>query len=248
MIRKWSAIAFAAAVGLACGAGMASAQNAPQAASNEPTMVLTAKDSGLVIYVAPGTTVQVTLPEDMSTGYGWSVDDMRGTGQAVAYDDHHDFANMPGTDGEHVFTVKFGQTGETAMWLKKTRGNSKPIDTFFVDLRVGPVPTNMQDAAKAFVEYEMRTTCELNHITDGTVNHVFIEGNYVLGDWSCGNLSGEISFEMRGTAQVAKTLTSEGADMQPGQTALSIEWLTTELGMDQATAQKLIDQREHASH
>jgi predicted secreted protein len=236
-------VALAAAVAVAS-IGIASAQTAqPPAATSGQTMILSLKDNDQVIYVAPGTTVQVTLPENMSTGYGWQVEPINGTDVQVVSDTHTDFQNKPGTDGQRVIVLQAGQSGSANIWIDKVRGHTK-VDNFFIQLKIGAVPATMQEAAKMFVEDDMRSDCELNHIPGGKVDHVYMEGNYVLGDWSCGHMRGEITFEMRGTAMIAKTVSTAGEDAD---VRLSLEQIT-HFGADQATAQKLIDQRDRQSH
>lgn len=220
---------------------------AAQAATPAPTVLnLTTNDSGNSYFVAPGSTVEIRLPENMSTGYSWKLQTIEGDSVKLASETYTDKASIPGTDGTYSLKVTAGQSGQSVLTIVKTgRGSPNVVEQVIVVLIARTPPANAQEAAKMFTEEDMHLQCSINHIPDGSVDHIFIQGDYVLADWHCGRLHGEDAFQLvGGTAMAPKLVSIQGEDVQ---TKLTTDQLAF-LGMDSAAAKKLLDQRDAPSH
>jgi inhibitor of cysteine peptidase len=106
------------------------------------TMVsLVEKDSGRTINIRPGETVQITLPENASTGYRWAIDHYdEDSVEAVATEPHY-AGKAVGSGGQVAFTFRAKKTGPGEINLKNWRqweGDSSVTSRFHVRLNVQP--------------------------------------------------------------------------------------------------------------
>jgi inhibitor of cysteine peptidase len=113
-----------------------------QAEEAPKTMVsLAEKDNGRTIDVRPGETVQVTLPENATTGYRWAIDHYdQDSIEAVSTEPHYP-AKAVGSGGEVAFSFKAKKNGNGEIALKHWRqweGDASVTARFRVQLHVQP--------------------------------------------------------------------------------------------------------------
>jgi inhibitor of cysteine peptidase len=122
---------------------VAPAAGSPAEVEKAPkTMVsLVETDNGRTIDVRPGETVQVTLPENATTGYRWAVDHYdQDSIEAVSTEPHYP-AKAVGAGGEVAFSFRAKKIGSGEIVLKHWRqweGDASVTDRFRVQLHVQP--------------------------------------------------------------------------------------------------------------
>jgi hypothetical protein len=107
-----------------------------------------------------------------------------------------------------------------------------------------PVTANPA-AARTEVAEEMNLQCNTNHMQGATIDHLWIEGQFVLGTWSCGDLHGEYSFRMVGAKQLGQTYARTG-DMTVSVRFHANELIKNVTLMDRTTADLLVDHQDGA--
>jgi inhibitor of cysteine peptidase len=102
---------------------------------------LVARDSGRTIDIGSGETVQITLPENATTGYRWAIDHYDEEFiKALASEPHYP-AKAVGSGGEVAFLFQGTKTGTGEIVLKQWRqwlGDSSVVARFRVRLNVQP--------------------------------------------------------------------------------------------------------------
>jgi predicted secreted protein len=127
---------------VACGGASddATTQDATESDVKGATPVtLTAKDDGTTVKVTEGQSVEITLTQNASTGYSWSVSDDGGLGTAKEKTTPGD-VSRPGSSGTVTFTWKTtNKTGSFDLELIYQRPwaeTSPPAETFHVTLDI----------------------------------------------------------------------------------------------------------------
>ena len=98
-------------------------------------------DNGRTIDVHPGETVQVTLPENATTGYRWAIDHYdQDSIEAVSAEPHYP-AKAVGAGREVAFSFRAKKSGTGEIVLKHWRqweGDASVTDRFRLRLHVQP--------------------------------------------------------------------------------------------------------------
>jgi inhibitor of cysteine peptidase len=81
----------------------------------------------------PGRSAQVTLPENPSTGYSWSLDASKSVGLdhvSIVDDGHAPGANLPGAPGTHRWTIRGLSVGRAAVeFVYRRPWEPAPVET-----------------------------------------------------------------------------------------------------------------------
>lgn len=97
------------------------------------TIPVTQQDSGSTIQAAEGDTIDLTLPENPSTGYSWKVQLSDGlTAVADAYKEGEGAGNLIGVPGTHSWQIEVGGSGtQTIKGEYRQAGNPDDNPEFF---------------------------------------------------------------------------------------------------------------------
>lgn len=99
------------------------------------------KDNGKTIAVHPGESVQITLPENATTGYRWGIDHYdQDIIESVSAESHYTMVR-PGSGGEVAFVFRAIKAGTGTIELKLWRhweGDSSVIHRYHLQLNVQP--------------------------------------------------------------------------------------------------------------
>jgi len=103
-------------------------------------MTLTEADADKTVEVAAGDTVEIQLPENVTTGYRWTLKTIdRSICNVVAEERHGPDKIIPGAPGTHVWQLKAARTGDCQIEITYARAwqsGTAPAQTFKVCLRV----------------------------------------------------------------------------------------------------------------
>jgi predicted secreted protein len=93
-------------------------------------------DNGGTVTVAPGTTVEIALPEKAGTGYRWALADL--PPDMTLLDEHREPGDppVPGADGQHVFRVRAGASGTVGAGLRRPWESGDAAQEFSVRVAV----------------------------------------------------------------------------------------------------------------
>jgi predicted secreted protein len=111
--------------------GPAASQSAP---ASPPVTQITADQDGQTIQVKAGTTVEITLVENLSTGYGWRTSNVNGTLAMTTIRFTHvgGVIAMPGASGTCIITFTPQSAGTSTFTFEYSRPNGTPAQTFTV--------------------------------------------------------------------------------------------------------------------
>jgi inhibitor of cysteine peptidase len=94
--------------------------------------------AGDELRLQPGQSAQVTLPENPSTGYSWSMDAGKSVGLdlvSIVDDGHAPGANLPGAPGTHRWTIRGLSVGHAAVEFAYRRPwEPAPVETRRVEV------------------------------------------------------------------------------------------------------------------
>ena len=103
---------------------------------------LTQADNGKTVDLPSGSELLVSLPENPSTGYTWTVDvDGKPTTGLLNSSYVPDTPLTPGSGGQHVFRFGIRQMGIAQLQLKRWHeweGNASVVERFNITVRVAP--------------------------------------------------------------------------------------------------------------
>jgi inhibitor of cysteine peptidase len=126
------------AVGLlACSFVAASPAAAQSTTASAPITQVTAAQSGQTIKVKAGTRVEITLQENLSTGYSWRTGDTNGTLKVngIRFTHVSGVTAMPGASGTCVISFTPQNAGTSTFTFEYARpwaGGGAPAETFTV--------------------------------------------------------------------------------------------------------------------
>jgi inhibitor of cysteine peptidase len=99
------------------------------------------KDNGVTVTVRSGDSVEISLPENATTGYRWAIDHYDQDSIAFVSTDPHYPLGPPGSGGTIVFVFRAIRTGSGIIALKQWRsweGDSSVIHRYHLQLNVQP--------------------------------------------------------------------------------------------------------------
>ncbi|MEY2490378.1 MAG: inhibitor of cysteine peptidase [Verrucomicrobiota bacterium] len=106
-----------------------------------PDCILTEKDNGKEVEVPVGKQVRIDLPENPTTGYQWSLSDLKSGVLALKSDDYApNHPSSMGGGGIRQFLFEAASPGESKLCLKNMRaweGEEAAVKTFTVTVIVG---------------------------------------------------------------------------------------------------------------
>jgi inhibitor of cysteine peptidase len=137
--------ALTTALALAC-AALVCAAAGPCRAESERThaamLTLSEKDDGRSVNLKIGDDLEVTLPENATTGYRWAVDHIDGSVVDLgSTQPHYPSGGAVGSGGRVTFVFRGDKPGTGAIALKQWRpweGDSSVVGRFRVEVRVLP--------------------------------------------------------------------------------------------------------------
>jgi inhibitor of cysteine peptidase len=106
-----------------------------------PDCILTEKDNGKEVEVPVGKQVRIDLPENPTTGYQWSLSDLKSEVLALKSDDYAPaHPSSMGGGGIRQFLFEATSPGKSKLCLKNMRaweGEDAAVKTFTVTVIVG---------------------------------------------------------------------------------------------------------------
>jgi predicted secreted protein len=120
--------------------GIAMPVNAQTIQTPAPTLQVTADQSGQTLIATAGTSIEVSLEENLSTGYAWNVTSVSGTAAVTAQDvglQHiSGVTGMVGASGTCIIHFTPQSLGTTTLELSYSRAKGAPVRTFTITIQV----------------------------------------------------------------------------------------------------------------
>jgi predicted secreted protein len=95
-------------------------------------------DDGEAVTVAPGSVLEIALPENASTGYRWELDALPAGAEVVGDRLEAPASAAIGAAGLRVFAVRPGHGGTVSARLRRSWETVAPVRTFSVRIRPRP--------------------------------------------------------------------------------------------------------------